>query len=80
MLKLQLKYNFKDLIECFGDDNSCLNQFLILENYLNQSVKLRLNVEECHESLKEAHVLSTIITSKISNIFFRFSFNFRRNY
>ena len=41
----------------------CLNDLLILENYLSESVKLRLNnVGNDEKKFKEAHEISTIIT------------------
>lgn len=58
MLHLMIKRDFKELP---GD---CFNDFLALENYFHQSVNLRLRVPGAEAGLKEAHDISTIITSK----------------
>jgi hypothetical protein len=57
MLHLNVKRDLKELAEI-----GKFNDFLVLENYLDQCVKLRLSGDE--NSLKEAHDVSTIITSK----------------
>jgi hypothetical protein len=59
MLHLKVKRDLKELAEI-----GKFNDFLVLENYLDQCVKLRLSGDE--NSLKEAHDVSTIITSKSS--------------
>lgn len=61
MLQLKVKRDFSQI-----QKEICSNDFLILENYLNESVKLRLNNFGNDETkLKEAHEISTIITRKI---------------
>lgn len=46
--------------------NESGNDFLILEHYLHQSIKLRLSGGEYYvEGLREAHDISTIITSNM---------------
>lgn len=57
MLHLKVKRDLKELTE-----TGKFNDFLVLENYLDQCVKLRLS--EGEKNLKEAHDVSTIITSK----------------
>lgn len=58
MLHLKVKRDLKELTETGGE----FNEFLILENFLDQCVKLRLS--EGEKNLREAHDVSTIITSK----------------
>lgn len=61
MLQLKVKRDFAQL-----QTELCLNDLLILENYLSESVKLRLMNGNDEKKLKEAHEISTIITSKLS--------------
>lgn len=58
MLHLKVKRDLNELTK----EVENFNDFLILENYLDQCVKLRLTENE--QNLKEAHDVSTIITSK----------------
>lgn len=47
----------------------CVNDLIILENYLNESVKLRLiNSGNDEKKFKEANEISTIITRTFENI------------
>ena len=58
MLQLKVKRDLSQL-----QKEICLNDLLILENYFNESVKLRLNNSGSDEKkFKEAHEISTIIT------------------
>ena len=60
MLHLKVKRDLKELAA-----TGRVNDFIVLENYLDQCVKLRLSEGEGKaENLKEAHDISTIITSK----------------
>ena len=69
MLHLKVKRELKELAEI-----GKFNDFLVLENYLDQCVKLRLNGSE--QNFKEAHDVSTIITSTKGEFFYKeFSVN-----
>lgn len=57
MLHLKVKRELND----FPRDN--LNDFLMLEEYFDRNIKLRLNGANGEDELKEAHDISTIITS-----------------
>ena len=61
MLQLKVKRDFAQL-----QKELCLNDLLILENYLSESVKLRLMNSNDEKKLKEAHEISTIITSNLN--------------
>lgn len=71
MLRFRAQRDLKELTE-----NGKLNDFIILENYLDQCVKLRLG-QGVH-NLKEAHDISTIITSK-KGVNFNIIYNLLRN-
>lgn len=62
MLHFKVKRDLKEVTE-----NASGNDYLILEHYLHQSIKFRLADGEVNnnEGLKEAHDISTIITSII---------------
>lgn len=61
MLQLKLKRDFSHL-----QNEICVNDLVILENYLNESVKLRLiNSGTDEKRFKEAHEISTIITRNL---------------
>ena len=74
MLHLKCK---RDLKEWPQDNN--LNEFLILEHYFNENIKLRLNSKD-ENGLKEANDISTIITSKRIVSYNNFTFTFMLNY
>lgn len=65
MLQLKVKRDFSAL-----QKEICVNDLVVLENYLNESVKLRLiNSGNDEKKFKEANEISKIITRK------RLSFN-----